>query len=177
MSKSKIAPVAASPSVGVGLGWALATLLRDYQAKVEAALDGLPGGARAFLVMTHVEKETCHSQIAIAERIGLDKTTLTYLLDDIEQEGLIKRTTDPNDRRSRHISLTDKGSNALARYSRAVEQVDQDILARLGVEDAAQFQLSLMKVAGLEGQSMEDAAEGEHSAHICQATMGVNAEA
>lgn len=177
MSKNKIAPVAASSSVGIGLGWALATLLRDYQAQVEAALAGLPSGARAFLVMTHVEKETCHSQIAIAERVGLDKTTLTYLLDDLEREELIKRTTDPNDRRSRHISLTAKGSNALARYTSAVEQVDQHILARLGVEDAAQFRLSLMKVAGLDGQSMRDAAEGEHSAHICQATMGVNAEA
>lgn len=174
MSKTKIAPVAASS--GVGLGWALATLLRDYQTQVEAALAGLPGGARAFLVMTHVEKETCHSQIAIAERVGLDKTTLTYLLDDLEREGLMKRTTDPNDRRSRHISLTAGGSKALAHYSRAVEQVDQQILARLGV-DAAQFQLSLMKVAGLEGQSMQDATDGEHSAHICQATMGVSAEA
>src|SRR4051812_3168859 len=139
MSKTKISPVAASS--GVGLGWALATLLRDYQAQVEAALAGLPGGARAFLVMTHAEKETCHSQIAIAERVGLDKTTLTYLLDDLEREGLIKRTTDPNDRRSRHISLTAEGSKSLARYSRAVEQVDQQILARLGVEDAAHFQL------------------------------------
>ena len=175
MSKTKIAPVAASS--GVGLGWALATLLRDYQTQVEAALAGLPGGARAFLVMTHVDKETCRSQIAIAEQVGLDKTTLTYLLDDLERDGLIKRTTDPNDRRSRHISLTAVGSKALARYFRAVEQVDQQILARLGVEDAAQFQLSLMKVAGLEGQSMQDATDGEHSAHICQATMGVNAEA
>lgn len=175
MSKTKNAPVAASSRVG--LGWALATLLRDYQSQVEAALTGLPGGARAFLVMTHVEKETCHSQIAIAERVGLDKTTLTYLLDDLERGGLIKRTTDPNDRRSRHISLTAEGSKALSRYSRAVEQVDQHILARLDVEDAAHFQLSLMKVAGIEGQSMQDAAEGEHSAHICQATMGVNAGA
>jgi hypothetical protein len=34
-----------------------------------------------------------------------------------------------------------------------------------------------MKVAGLEGQSMADAATGEHSTHICQATMGVTTEA
>lgn len=175
MNKTKIAPGAAP--AGIGLGWALATLLRDYQAQVEAALNGLPGGARSFLVMTHVEKETCHSQIAIAERVGLDKTTLTYLLDDLEREELIKRTTDPNDRRSRLISLTVEGSKALARYSRAVEQVDQQILARLGTEDAAHFQMSLMKVAGLEGQSAQEATEGEHSAHICQTTMGVNAEA
>ena len=70
-----------SASSRVGLGWALASLLRDYQKQVEAALQGRPGGARAFLVMSHVQRQTCQSQIAIAERLGLDKTTLTYLLD------------------------------------------------------------------------------------------------
>ncbi len=166
----------ASPSLGVGLGWALATLLRDYQKRVEAALAGLPGGARAFLVMSHVEKETCHSQIAIAERLGLDKTTLTYLLDALEKETLIKRTTDPNDRRSRHISVTPQGSKALAQYTKAVGQIEHEILARLGTDDALQFRLSLMKVAGFEGQSMDDATSREDSNHICQATMGVTAE-
>jgi DNA-binding MarR family transcriptional regulator len=166
----------AEPSLGVGLGWALATLLRDYQKRVEAALAELPGGARAFLVMSHVEKEACHSQIAIAERLDLDKTTLTYLLDALEKEALIKRTTDPSDRRSRHISVTAQGSKALARYTKAVGQIEHEILARLGANDAAQFRLSLMKVAGFEGQSMDDATNREDSDHICQAAMGVNAD-
>jgi len=173
MSKNKTG--SAGPSLSVGLGWALAALLRDYQKRVEAALAGLPGGARAFMVMSHVEKETCHSQIAIAERLDLDKTTLTYLLDALEKETLIKRMTDPNDRRSRHVSLTAHGSKVMARYTKAVQQVEHEILARLGADDAAQFQLSLMKIAGFESQSMDDATDREDSGHICQATMGVNA--
>lgn len=173
---SKNTTRSAAPSLGVGLGWALAALLRDYQKQVEAALAGLPGGARAFLVMTHVDKEACRSQITIAERLELDKTTLTYLLDALEKESLIKRTTDPNDRRSRHISLTDHGSRVLAQYTASVGQIEHNILARLGTDDAEQFQLSLMKVAGFEGQSMDDATSHDDSAHICQATMGVSAD-
>lgn len=172
---SKTNSTSAPPTFSVNLGWALATLLRDYQKQVEAALAGLPGGARAFLVMSLVEKETCHSQIAIAERLGLDKTTLTYLLDALERETLIKRTTDPNDRRSRHINLTAEGSAALVRFSKSVEQVEAKILSRLAADDAAQFHLSLMKVAGLADQTMDDVTKAEDANHICQAALAVNA--
>lgn len=158
----------------VNLGWALATLLRDYQKQVEAALSGLPGGGRAFLVMSLVQKDACQSQISIAERIALDKTTLTYLLDGLEKEDLIRRVTDPNDRRSRHINLTPKGVSALARFSREVDLVEKGILARLGTDEAAQFALSLRKAAGLENQ-IEGAHEDQpDSDHICRTVITAN---
>lgn len=170
MSKSDTTPVAAP--FNVSLGWALATLLRDYQKQVEAALLGLPGGARSFLVMSLVARETCQSQIAIADRLSLDKTTLTYLLDGLEKETLIKRTTDPNDRRSRHINLTDEGSRALTRFESAVSEIEHRMLSKLGAEDALQFQQSLMKVAGLSGS----ATPHEDSAHVCRAAVGADAD-
>lgn len=174
MSKSRTK--SSEPSFGVGLGWALAALLKDYQSQVEAALEGLPGGARAFLVMSHVDKKACQSQISIAEHLDLDKTTLTYLLDALEKEGLVRRTTDPNDRRSRHITLTTTGSSALARFTKAVGEIEHNILGRLGGEDAAQFHQSLMKLTGLEGKTMGDVIESDQAAHICQSTMGITAD-
>lgn len=156
------------------LGWALATLLRDYQKQVEAALAGLPGGGRAFLVMSLVQRETCQSQIAIAERIALDKTTLTYLLDDLEKEDLIRRVSDPNDRRSRQIHLTPKGVTALAGFSQAVEHIEQGILARLGTDEAAQFRISLNKAAGLEGGAGGPDTDQEESHHICKSIVTAN---
>jgi len=155
----------------VNLGWALASLLRDYQKQVEAALKGLPGGARSFLVMTLVERETCQSQISIADRLSLDKTTLTYLLDGLEAEKLIKRVTDPNDRRSRHINLTDEGTAVLKRYAKAVETVEHSILARLGHEEGQQFQTSLFRVAGLIGDTPAEGADPKETAHICKASL------
>lgn len=172
MSNAAQTPVQ-SPSLA-NLGWALATLLREYQKQVEAALARLPGGGRAFLVMSLVERETCQSQIAIAERIGLDKTTLTYLLDGLEKEDLIRRVTDPNDRRSRHINLTPNGITALAGFSKAVEQVEHSILARLGEGEAAQFRAFLSKAAGLEGASAESIADQDDSAHICRTVIATD---
>lgn len=155
-------------SLDTNLGWALATVLRDYSKQVEAALAGLPGGARAFMVMSLVEKETCHSQIVIADRLSVDKTTLTYLLDPLEQQGLLKRITDPSDRRSRHINLTEAGAKALAKYAKAVRQVEQSILSRLGDDEAASFHASLLRVAGLRGSGHPSSPE---DVHMCQVAL------
>lgn len=138
-----------APPLRLSLGWALTALLRTYQKQVETALADLPGGSRAFLVMTLVERETCHSQIAIAERLALDKTTLTYLLDGLEKVQLIRRTTDPLDRRTKQIELTAKGSARLAELAAAVEAVELDVLSRLPTADAKQFYESLVRAAGL----------------------------
>lgn len=162
------------PPASPHLGWALATVMRDYQKQVEAALVGLPGGGRAFLVMSVVKSEACQSQIAIAERISLDKTTLTYLLDGLEHEDLIQRVSDPNDRRSRHIKLTPKGLEALAGFTQAVDRVEQGMLARLGADEAARFKTSLTKVAGLDDRAETVPADQEDSAHICQTVIGAN---
>lgn len=167
MSSSEPSP--AAPSLGVNLGWALASLLRTYQKQVDTALAGLPGGSRAFLVMLLVKRETCQSQAIIAERLGLDKTNLTYLLDGLEQAHLVKRVTDPNDRRSRHINLTEQGTQSLAGLVAAVEAVERDVLSRLSPEEAAHFQALLGKTVGIAGAHP---AGKPDDIEICKASIG-----
>jgi len=53
-------------------------------------------------------------QIEIARRIGIEGATLTRMLDMLEAEGMVARLADPQDRRSKHIRLTDAGRAALA---------------------------------------------------------------
>lgn len=169
MDTSDQAP--ATPILPVNLGWALATLLRTYQQQVEAALTGLPGGARGFLVMTLVKRETCQSQAAIAERIGLDKTILTYLLDGLEKDGLVTRTPDPQDRRIRHVNLTDKGHQTLGQLTQTVEGVEKQVLSRLAPDEAAWFQRSLARAAGLGSENSPPSGQ-EHNVEICKAAIG-----
>jgi len=161
-------PSSARSPEPANLGWAPATLLRDYQKQVEAALAGLPGGSRAFLVMSLVQRETCQSQVAIADRIALDKPTLTYLLDGLEKEGLIRRVTDPNDRRNRHVNLTPEGTAAMVGFSQAVEQVEQTVLGRLDEIEAVQFKELLTMAAGLEDHPSKATEAQDESAHICR---------
>jgi DNA-binding MarR family transcriptional regulator len=51
----------------------------------------------------------------VASLLAMDRTTLTAALKPLERRGLLKIKSDPNDRRSRILILTDKGRTLLAR--------------------------------------------------------------
>ena len=54
------------------------------------------------------------SMRSVANLLAMDRTTLTAALKPLERRGLITVTTDPADRRSRHLALTPLGRNLLA---------------------------------------------------------------
>ena len=58
------------------------------------------------------------TQVEIANRIGIERATLTRMLDTLEADGLIERLADPADRRTKRIRLTKAGEagNATAMY-------------------------------------------------------------
>ena len=104
---------------------------------------------------------------AHAQRLGLDRTSLTYLLDGLEKQTLIKRTTDPDDRRNRHINLTAKGSETLGQLARAVEQVELSVLSRLPQAEARQLYASIVKAAGL----VEGAPAPANADEVCREAL------
>lgn len=50
----------------------------------------------------------------VAQFLAMDRTTLTAALKPLDRDGLVTVTRDPEDRRSRLLSLTDKGRAVLA---------------------------------------------------------------
>ena len=50
--------------------------------------------------------EPGRTQLALGHALGLDKTTVTSLLDRLEADGLIVRSLDPHDRRARIPEIT-----------------------------------------------------------------------
>ena len=88
-------------TTSVDFGQALGTLFRNYLGSAGAAVSELPGGPRGFQVMSIAAVSACSNQAGIAERLGLDRTVMTYLIDDLEKAGLVERRPDPADRRAR----------------------------------------------------------------------------
>jgi DNA-binding MarR family transcriptional regulator len=66
---------------------------------------------------------------AIAERLGMDPTTLNRNLKPLKTRGLVKDRSDPSDRRVRMVQITEKGqrelSNAMALWRQAHSKVEQ----------------------------------------------------
>jgi DNA-binding MarR family transcriptional regulator len=129
------------------LGWALGTLLRSYLTHTAQVVADLPGGARGFQVLSIVAGADCHNQAAIAERLGLDRTTMTYLLDDLQKHRLVSRRPDPSDRRARQVILTKTGAARLASLADEVARVESHLLAGFSADEAATLRTLLARAA------------------------------
>src|ERR1039458_1283363 len=106
---SRAAPDADACALSDDLGWALGVVFRGYLRASQDALSDLPGGPRGFQVLAAAARDQHGSQLALAHRLGVDRTVMTYLLDDLEAAGLIERRPDPADRRARRILATARG--------------------------------------------------------------------
>jgi MarR family transcriptional regulator, organic hydroperoxide resistance regulator len=74
---------------------------------------------------------------------GHRHSTVTGILDRLEQRGLVDRPVDPGDRRSRPVRLTAEGRKVAARVTRAIARLDRAIEARARPADVAGFQAVL----------------------------------
>ncbi len=135
-------------TAAVDFGQALGTLFRNYLGSAGAVVSDLPGGPRGFQVMSIAAVSACSNQARIAERLGLDRTVMTYLIDDLEKAGLVERRPDPADRRARQVLLTAKGKKSYRQATDRIEQVERAVLAGLSDEDAHLFRELLMRVVG-----------------------------
>jgi DNA-binding MarR family transcriptional regulator len=131
----------------VDLGQALASLLRRYLDGAREATADLPGGTRGYQVLTNATASTCTNQATLAQHLGLDRTVMTYLVDDLEKAGLVERRPDPADRRARQVLRTAQGEAALAEAGRRIRAVEDVVLAGLPPADAQTFRRLLATAA------------------------------
>jgi DNA-binding MarR family transcriptional regulator len=88
----------------------------------------------------------------VSERFEITPAAASQLVDKLVQSGLIQRVEDPNDRRAKQLSLTDKGREFIQRgIEERYRWVDQ-LSDRLTAEERAKISeaLDLMARAGQE---------------------------
>lgn len=95
------------------------------------ALAPLGLGVKAVGAMTVLEAEGPLSQRRLAERQGIDRTTMVAVVDELERLGAVERRRDPGDRRANALRLTASGKRLLARARTAVAAAEQAFLAPL----------------------------------------------
>lgn len=129
------------------LGWALGVLLRAYSKAANSVLADVPGGPRGYQVLTAVGRSDPRSQLELANHLGVDRTVMTYLLDDLERAGLIERRPDPADRRARRIVATPVGRELGCGLTKRLHEAEDHLLAGLADQDREQFRSLLQRLA------------------------------
>lgn len=83
------------------------------------------------------------SQGEIARRMGVDRTTMVALIDDLQDKRLVERRQDPQDRRRNVVELTAAGRDTVRRAADLAAQAERTFLSRLSAADAKQFRKAL----------------------------------
>lgn len=134
-------------AVEADLGWALAAVMRTYLRATGSTLGDVPGGPRGFQVLTTCRHGVAPTQLALARKLGLDRTVMTHLLDDLERAGLVERRPDPADRRARRIVVTDDGGALLDELDRRLASVEETVLTALDPAERRTLRALLSKAA------------------------------
>jgi DNA-binding MarR family transcriptional regulator len=121
---------------GDDLGLALSVVLRAYLDAASGVLCDVAGGPRGYQVLASAAHHAPPTQLALAQQLGIDRSVLTYLLDDLENAKLLERRPDPADRRARRIVLTRKGETLLGQLSERLAAAEQHALR--GLDQAEQ---------------------------------------
>jgi len=86
----------------------------------------------------------------LAARLQMSKQALNYLLGELERLGYIERLPDPNDLRSRRISVTRRGDVVAGVIREAVGEVEKEWTDQLGAKRFAELRTLLLDLNELE---------------------------
>jgi DNA-binding MarR family transcriptional regulator len=113
---------------------------RRITSEALAPLGLSPKGFGALVILS---REAPLSQQRLAERQGVDRTTMVAVVDELERAGAVERRRDGRDRRAYALHITAAGRAALESARGAVAEAEDRVLAPLAPADRERLKAAL----------------------------------
>lgn len=113
----------------------------------KAAIEFGLNDVRDWLVLAALADGAQRTQLELSRMICVDKTTLISVLDRLEQQQLIVRTVDPNDRRVRIPQITTAGKRVHSKFASARDAAESQALEGIDTEQRAVLMDLLARIA------------------------------
>jgi DNA-binding MarR family transcriptional regulator len=117
-------------------------LSRDFSARIR------PWNMRAgmFSALEIISANPSISQAELSLEVGLDKSAMVQIVDDLESRGWVVRTRSKSDRRRNDLTITEEGKVQLDQMVEELARVEEAGLAMLTVEEQRLVNAALDKV-------------------------------
>lgn len=86
------------------------------------------------------------THIELGERVGMNRATVTRVVDTMMRAGLVRRVPDPYDRRKINLVLTPKAERLRVPLRNLVDEVNREALAGMTSAQAASLRDALRKI-------------------------------
>ena len=121
------------------LGFLLAQLGTHAHRRFAERLARLDLHPRHFGMLSHLAASEGQSQQALSNALGIHRSAVVALVDDLEHRGLAERRRDPVDRRAYTLYLTPAGRDLLADLERVADERDVELLSALNASERSQL--------------------------------------
>jgi DNA-binding MarR family transcriptional regulator len=128
------------------LGYLLKHAHLRFMQLTSAELEPLGIGPREWAALNCLDEQHGLSQREVADLLGVDRTTMVALVDELQAEGWVKRHPQPDDRRKNIVGLTTNGRDVMQRGARLIDDCERRFLATLSEADAEQLKDALAAV-------------------------------
>jgi DNA-binding MarR family transcriptional regulator len=134
------------PGVGTRLGYLLKHGHLAIEALNDAALAPFEIDSRELGILLSIADLGAASQQQIAERLGIDRTTMVARIDALEIKGIVSRRPAPDDRRRNLVTLTEPGRKTITAATAASDRAERDFLSDLSAAEVKQLRDLLVRV-------------------------------
>jgi DNA-binding MarR family transcriptional regulator len=114
---------------------------QTFQKKIAGKFRELSKNQPLVIKIIGIEGEIMPS--TLGKYTGMEKSSLTRMVDDLEKKGIVFRKTDPEDRRKVLVSLTEKGLEYYNCLSQVTSEMAEEILQFVDDTDVEDFMHSL----------------------------------
>lgn len=110
-----------------------------------------------FATLAFLCKQDGMNQIQLGNKMQVDRTTISGIIDRLEKEDFVTRQNNPSDRRTHLVFLTPKGRELKNRIQTSAISANSETLAVLTSEEVRQLKTYLKKI--VEGVSYHESDE------------------
>lgn len=107
---------------------------------------GRPGSRTDYAVLASLQEFGSLSQAELGRRLGIDRSDVVALLNHLQDDDVVTREPDPDDRRRNAISITTTGRRRLRRMDRDVQRAQDDLLEPLDARERRMLTTLLQRV-------------------------------
>jgi DNA-binding MarR family transcriptional regulator len=129
--------------------WQIVFAGHRIEERLESALEQTGLSLAKFGALRHLAEASQPLALSqLAEKIACVKSNVTQLVDRLENDGLVRRIPDPNDRRSILAAITDDGRTRFEAGAAVLAQAQQELLSDLPAEQRAAVAMVVSNVGG-----------------------------
>jgi MarR family transcriptional regulator, temperature-dependent positive regulator of motility len=129
----------AEPPVSEFAGQLFFRLWRATHARTADALGSVGLTPALFALLNVIGAREGAIQQELGSALGIDRSTMVSLIDQLEGAGLAERRTSARDRRAREVAITPKGRRLLQRAKALIAGVEDEVLAGLSTEERGEL--------------------------------------